>query len=71
MKIEVPVSGLTKAKRNKVEGLVDFDDASGAAIFEWGGDEAPPHDYATAYTRARDAVQACGGDVTGEMRILG
>lgn len=70
MKIELPVAGLTKAKRKQVEGLVDIDDA-GVAIFEWRGDEDVPHDYATAFTRARDAVVEAGGQVAGEMRILG
>ena len=71
MKIELPVEGLTKAKRNKVESLRDFDDATNLATFEWSADDDQPHDYATAIRRATADVEDAGGTVTGEPRIVG
>lgn len=70
MKIEVPVTGLTKAKRDRLDGLVSFDPATNLATFEWRADQSPPHDYATAHDRVRADVGDAGGEC-GEMRIVG
>lgn len=72
MKIETKVTGLSKTKREKLDGLVDFDPTTDLATFEWGADvePPPPHDYATALNRVRDAVEGAGGEV-GEGRIIG
>lgn len=70
MRIETTVKGLSKAKRNKIEGLVAFDEDTNIAQFEWRADQSPPHDYASAYGRVRTDVEAAGGEV-GELRVLG
>jgi hypothetical protein len=69
MKIETTVKGLTKAKRQKLDGLVAFDETTGLATFEWRADENPPHDYASAFARVRAEVADAGGEC-GEPRIL-
>lgn len=70
MRIETTVTGLTKAKRKNLEGLATFDETTNLATFEWRADQAPPHDYASAYDRVRTDVEAAGGEV-GELRVLG
>lgn len=70
MKIEVPVTGLSKAKRDKLDGLVSFDPDTNLATFEWRADQNPPHDYATAHDRVAADVGDAGGEC-GEMRIVG
>lgn len=70
MRIETTVKGLSKAKRNKIEGLVAFDDETEIAQFEWRADQNPPHDYANAFNRVSADVEDAGGSV-GEFRILG
>jgi hypothetical protein len=71
MRIELPITGLSKAKRSKVDGLVEFNDTNNIATFEWGADADQPHDYATAFERAKADVEDAGGKVTGEPRIVG
>lgn len=70
MKIETTVTGLTKAKRAKLDGLVAFDEQTELATFEWRADQNPPHDYATAFDRVRADVEDAGGEVGGH-RIVG
>lgn len=70
MKIEAKVTGLSKAKRDKLDGLVAFDADTDLATFEWRADQDPPHDYATAFDRVKGTVEGAGGEV-GEPRILG
>lgn len=70
MRIETTVTGLSKAKRNQLEGLVAFDETNCLAVFEWRADQNPPHDYANAITRVRADVEDAGGEV-GEPRIIG
>lgn len=70
MRIETTVTGLSKAKRTKIEGLVAFDETTNLATFEWRADQNPPHDYANAITRVRADVEDAGGEV-GEPRIVG
>jgi hypothetical protein len=70
MKIETTITGLTKPKRSKLEGLVAFDDTTNLATFEWRADQNPPHDYASAISRVRSDILDAGGEM-GEARIVG
>jgi hypothetical protein len=70
MKIETTVKGLTKAKRQKLDGLVAFDENTEIACFEWRADQNPPHDYANAFSRVKAEIEDAGGQA-GEMRIVG
>ena len=51
-------------------GQGEASEGTNIGTFEWKADQNPPHDYATALNRVRDAVRAAGGDV-GEGRIVG
>lgn len=70
MMIEAKVTGLTKAKRNKLTGLRSYDEATELATFEWAADADAPHDYPTAMHRVRDEVTAAGGEASG-YRLVG
>jgi hypothetical protein len=70
MKIETTITGLSKAKRKAIEGLVAFDDSNNIATFEWRADQNPPHDYANAIARVRSDILDAGGEM-GEARIVG
>lgn len=61
MRLEAGITGLTKAKVNKLPGVQSYDERTGLAHFEW---VDGPHDYATAISEVRDHVAAAGGEVT-------
>lgn len=70
MRIELTIAGLAPERARDIPNLRVYDTRNGKAVFEFGaGDAEPPRDYGSAHVRARDAVEARGGQVI-EFRPL-